>query len=69
MQPISNIKRPTKQEQIAAMKSYDALANILNELKDNYPEIEIEETGNPQHPYRVTDKEIEDWYYMILRNR
>ncbi len=44
MQTIENIKRPTKQEQIAAMKSYDALANVLNELKDNYPEIEIEET-------------------------
>ena len=44
MQIIENITRPTKEEQIAAMKSYDALANVLNELKDNNPEIEIEET-------------------------
>jgi excisionase family DNA binding protein len=44
MQLIENITRPTKDEQIAAMKSYDALANVLNELKDNNPEIEIEET-------------------------
>jgi excisionase family DNA binding protein len=41
---IENITRPTKEEQIAALKSYDALANVLNELKDNNPEIEIEET-------------------------
>ncbi len=44
MQIIENISRPTKEEQIAAMKSYDALANVISELKDNYPEIEIEET-------------------------
>jgi excisionase family DNA binding protein len=36
--------RPTKEEQIAAMKSYDALASVLEELKDKNPEIEIEET-------------------------
>ena len=44
MQTIENIKRPTREEQIAAMKSYDALANVLSGLKDNNPEIEIEET-------------------------
>ena len=44
MQTLENIKRPSKEEQIAAMKSYDALANVLNELKDKNPEIEIEET-------------------------
>ena len=44
MQTIENISRPTKDEQIAAMKSYDALASVLGELKDNNPEIEIEET-------------------------
>ena len=44
MQTLEHIKRPTKDEQIAAMKSYDALANVLNELKDSNPEIEIEET-------------------------
>lgn len=44
MQTIENITRPTKEEQIAAIKSYDALAAVLEELKDNNPEIEIEET-------------------------
>lgn len=44
MQTLENITRPTKEEQIAAMKSYDALASVLRELKDNNPEIEIEET-------------------------
>lgn len=44
MQTIENIILPTKEEQITAMKSYDALANVLNELKDKNPEIEIEET-------------------------
>ena len=44
MQMIENITRPTKEEQIVAMKSYDALANVLSELKDDNPEIEIEET-------------------------
>ncbi len=44
MQILENITRPTKEEQIAAMKSYDALANVLSELKDSNPEIEIEET-------------------------
>ena len=44
MQTLENIKRPSKEEQIAAMKSYDALANVLNELKNKNPEIEIEET-------------------------
>lgn len=44
MQTLENISRPTKDEQIAAMKSYDALASVLRGLKDNNPEIEIEET-------------------------
>ncbi len=44
MQILENVSRPTKEEQIAAMKSYDALAHVLSELKDNNPEIEIEET-------------------------
>lgn len=39
-----SIKRPTKEEQKAAMKSYDALAATLLEIKDKNPEIEIEET-------------------------
>jgi len=41
---LDNLTRPTKEEQMAAMKSYDALASVLSELKDTNPEIEIEET-------------------------
>ncbi len=44
MKTIENITPPTKEEQMAAMKSYDALISALEELKDTYPEIEIEET-------------------------
>ena len=44
MQTIENITRPTMEEQIAALKSYNALASVLGELKDTNPEIEIEET-------------------------
>jgi excisionase family DNA binding protein len=44
MKILENIKRPTREEQITAMKSYDTLSNILSELKGNTPEIEIEET-------------------------
>lgn len=44
MRTLENIKRPSKDEQIAAMKSYDALASMLSELKEENPEIEIEET-------------------------
>jgi excisionase family DNA binding protein len=39
-----NISKPSKEEQKAAMLSYDALVSTLNELKDQNPEIEIEET-------------------------
>lgn len=44
MEIIENIKLPTREERIAAMKSYDVLTSVLNGLKDNNPEIEIEET-------------------------
>lgn len=44
MRTLKNINRPSKEEQLAAMESYDALSAVLNELKDNNPEIEIEET-------------------------
>lgn len=44
IQQVENITFPTKEEQIAAMKSFNALANVLNELKDQNPEIEIEGT-------------------------
>ncbi len=44
MYKIENISKPTKEEQKAAMLSYDALSSSLNAIKDENPEIEIEET-------------------------
>lgn len=44
MNYYDDIKRPTKEEQITAMASYDALSATLSELKSLNPEIEIEET-------------------------
>ena len=45
MKFINDIKKPSKDEQIIAMKSYDALAETLKELKTSNPEIEIQETA------------------------
>ncbi|MFP4095825.1 MAG: helix-turn-helix domain-containing protein [Cyclobacteriaceae bacterium] len=39
-----DIKRPSKEEQRAALASYDALASTLEHLRTENPEIEIEET-------------------------
>lgn len=39
-----DIKKPSKEEQRAAMESYDALAGTLEQLHSETPEIEIEET-------------------------
>ncbi len=39
-----NISKPSKEEQRAAMISYDALNATLNEINTKNPEIEIEET-------------------------
>lgn len=44
MEKIQNIGKPTKEEQRIALESYDALANVLNELQTQNPEIEIEAT-------------------------
>ncbi len=41
---IKEIQKPTKEEQKAALQSYNALASTLEDLKNQYPEIEIEET-------------------------
>ena len=41
---LENISKPSKEEQKAAMLSYDVLASALSEIKDKNPEIEIEET-------------------------
>jgi excisionase family DNA binding protein len=45
MELYNDLKKPSKKEQIAAMKSYNALAAKLEELHMEYPEIEIEETA------------------------
>lgn len=44
MQKLSDITRPTKQEQSIAIESYRALSDSLERLKTENPEIEIEET-------------------------
>jgi excisionase family DNA binding protein len=45
MYPFENISRPTKDEQKAALQSYDELISSLSEVKEPNPEFEIEETG------------------------
>lgn len=45
MEVFNDLKKPSKKEQIAAMKSYNALAATLEELTTENPEIEIEETA------------------------
>lgn len=42
---LEEIRRPSKEEQIVAKESYESLMRAIDELKDNEPEIEIEETG------------------------
>lgn len=44
METFPDIRKPRKEEQEAALKSYDALAATLSKLKSTNPEIEIEET-------------------------
>ena len=41
---FTDIIKPSKDEQRAAMESYDALASTLKQLRSENPEIEIEET-------------------------
>ncbi|MDR7129315.1 excisionase family DNA binding protein [Algoriphagus sp. 4150] len=45
MNTIDDMERPSKEEQKAAMESYDALAAALEQIHSDYPEIEIEETS------------------------
>lgn len=45
MERIGEIRRPSKEEQKAAMESYDALVSTLGLIQSDYPEIEIEETN------------------------
>lgn len=44
MKFAEDITRPSKEEQKAAMVSYDALKAMLKEVSSEYPEIEISET-------------------------
>ncbi|HKJ31862.1 MAG TPA: helix-turn-helix domain-containing protein [Balneolales bacterium] len=44
MKYIEDIKKPTKEEQKAAMESYDTLASMIDQLHSKNPEIEIEES-------------------------
>lgn len=46
METFEDIKKPSKEEQKAAMQSYNALAATLSELRSANPEIEIEETND-----------------------
>lgn len=44
METYNNINKPSKDEQKLAIESYDALASVIEQLKSENPEIEIEET-------------------------
>lgn len=44
MDSIEDLRKPTKEEQKAALESYDALVSMLEQIHSDYPEIEIEET-------------------------
>lgn len=44
METYNNINKPSKDEQRLAIESYDALASVIDQLKSENPEIEIEET-------------------------
>lgn len=44
MEHLANITKPSKEEQKVAMESYNALAEVLESLRKDNPEIEIEET-------------------------
>lgn len=41
---MNEVRIPSKDERIAAMASYNALEAVLEQLDNDYPEIEIEET-------------------------
>jgi len=46
MEHFENITKPSKEEQRVAMESYNALAEVLERLHKDNPEIEIEETND-----------------------
>jgi excisionase family DNA binding protein len=45
MEYLENVKKPSKEEQMTAMASYDALDSMLKELHSKNLDIEIEETN------------------------
>lgn len=45
MFPTENLERPSKEEQKAALASFDALEGALAQVQTDFPEIEIEESG------------------------
>ena len=45
MRDFKIISKPSKDEQKVAMESYDALATVIEQLKTDNPEVEIEETN------------------------
>jgi len=44
MKHLENLSKPSKQEQIVAKESYNALEEVLKSLRTENPEIEIKET-------------------------
>ena len=46
MQVLEQIKRPSKVEQKVASQSYNALASVIEQIRSEEPEIEIEETND-----------------------
>ncbi len=60
MENFKDARKPSKEEQILAMESYDALAVVLEGLKSENPEIEIEETEEkikiPLHALKLLAK-------------
>jgi excisionase family DNA binding protein len=60
MNPIDEVKKPSKEEQQVALESYNALDAVLNHISSQNPEIEIEETKEkiriPIHALRLLSK-------------
>ncbi|WP_299213442.1 excisionase family DNA-binding protein [uncultured Aquimarina sp.] len=60
MESLIDIRKPSKDEQLVAKESYNALAAVLEELKSENPEIEIEETREkikiPLHALKLLAK-------------
>lgn len=44
MNPIDEIRKPSKEEQQIALESYNTLATVLKQISSQNPEIEIQET-------------------------